>query len=552
MVRVALIGQLWPLGMLLLCCFILLAVLQLQTARSAHPPLLHATSSKYDHLESLEDLNIDLNYGIVVDAGSTGSRLFLYCWPAHTGNERDLIDIRPVLDQAKLPVVKKVSPGLSTFAEYPQNASEYIRPLLDYAAENVPKEKRAATQVFILATAGMRLVPQAQQDAILVNLRTNLPKLFNFQILPEHIQVISGKWEGVYSWIAVNYILGRFKHDKEPLPAGQNRSKTVGMIDMGGASMQIAFEFTGSLGPNSEDLVQVVNLGCSDHDTTHSYQLFVTTFLGFGVNEAQKMYEQALSDRLFDANETTQRDPCLPVNLVKTVQRDDGTSFSRKGIGDWKQCYEAVSKLLRKDECSLPPCFFANVRRPASADLSAADLFGFSEYWYSLQDVLTLGGPYNYEKTSTMAHEFCHLRWSTIQERARKQLYPLATDERLRSQCFKSAWISAVLHEGFGVSRTVHNFKTAFRIAGQEVQWALGAMLYNMRYFPLGDIQRKELERKRGREQYGHIAGGDSTDATTSSLGLYHLLLVASAIVLIALVARCYLISSRRSTSCFG
>jgi ectonucleoside triphosphate diphosphohydrolase 4 len=59
----------------------------------------------------------------MIDAGSTGSRLFVYCWPATSGSDRDLIDIRPVLDAANLPVVRKVSPGLSSFANTPENAS---------------------------------------------------------------------------------------------------------------------------------------------------------------------------------------------------------------------------------------------------------------------------------------------------------------------------------------------------------------------------------------------------------------------------------------------
>jgi hypothetical protein len=36
----------------------------------------------------------------------------------------------------------------------------YIKPLLDHAANFVPEKKRPGTPVFILATAGMRLVPE--------------------------------------------------------------------------------------------------------------------------------------------------------------------------------------------------------------------------------------------------------------------------------------------------------------------------------------------------------------------------------------------------------
>ena len=51
-------------------------------------------------------------------------------------------------------------------------------------------------------------------------------------------QVIDGRMEGVYGWIAVNYMLGRFDHAfVEP-----NRQTTVGALDMGGASTQITYE----------------------------------------------------------------------------------------------------------------------------------------------------------------------------------------------------------------------------------------------------------------------------------------------------------------------
>ena len=48
--------------------------------------------------------------------------------------------------------------GISSFVLNPSAASESLSPLLDYAAQQVPAEKRPETPLYIMATAGMRLL----------------------------------------------------------------------------------------------------------------------------------------------------------------------------------------------------------------------------------------------------------------------------------------------------------------------------------------------------------------------------------------------------------
>ncbi|VBB26457.1 unnamed protein product [Acanthocheilonema viteae] len=466
-----------------------------------------------------------------VDAGSTGSRLFLYKY--RSVNDRELIDVKPVRDKLSLrPVVKKITPGLASFRDKPEDAAEYIKPLLDYAVEFIPLNKHSYTTLFIFATAGMRLLPIEKQNKVLRNLRQNLPFQTSIQIIPDHIKVIEGKWEGIYSWIAVNYILGRFTRNKTDF----TRQPTVGIIDMGGASIQIAVELNLTSGINES--VESINLGCKDNEQAYSYRLFVTTFLGYGVNEALQKYEQKLCNDLVVKNTNISyiRDPCLPVNLLKTVKSKDGSQFSRKGkthktwkhkpelhnthpeldnnpldwdlhytfissswakyvvdigIGDWDTCIKNVRLLLTatvaNSKCYGQKCLFGLVRSPPIS-LSEIELYGFSEYWFSLENVLSMGGQYDFSKTASKARQFCRMKWSTIRMQYRNNVYPKADEARLRSQCFKSAWITAVLHEGFSVSKTHNRFRSAFDVNGQEAHWALGALLYHMRYFPLREI----------------------------------------------------------------
>ena len=86
-------------------------------------------------------------YGIVIDAGSSGSRMRVYQWPQRT--ERDMVpDIRELYDFKK-------TPGISSFAG--NRLAELDNYMLDFtkrAEDHVPKEKRSKTPIYVMATAG--------------------------------------------------------------------------------------------------------------------------------------------------------------------------------------------------------------------------------------------------------------------------------------------------------------------------------------------------------------------------------------------------------------
>ena len=125
---------------------------------------------------------------------------------------------------------------------------EYIRPLFEFALTHIPEKYHKETSLYILATAGMRLLPKTQQDPILSNLREGVTTEYPFRFEKENLEIISGRQEGVYQWLAINYVLGKLDHHLQTTSITKHvkvqggdsvnddetlgRQKTVGAIDM--------------------------------------------------------------------------------------------------------------------------------------------------------------------------------------------------------------------------------------------------------------------------------------------------------------------------------
>lgn len=454
------------------------------------------------------------HYGIVIDCGSSGSRVYVYQWPTHSGNPKELLQIEQLTDARGLPIVKKITPGLSTFGDNPSAASEYLHPLLTYAANHIPEEKHSETLLYILATAGMRVLPESTQRRILDELQTSIPKDFKFVVADNHFEVITGKQEGVYGWISVNYILDKFSHGIEEHPLvivdvpGQSsasiphsRRRTVGVIDMGGGSMQIAFEVTRKInfdyvkeGP-AKNLMAEFNLGCKSTDLDHNYQLYVSTFLGFGANSARERYEQMLLQLYANSSQGYHKlspipDPCLPLGLHhKSADRVHHETYF-VGLGDYNQCKRSLLPLLNLTvPCQKPPCSMNGIYQ-ANINFNNSEFYGFSEFWYSMEDVYRTGGHYDAMKFDKMSNDHCATRWAKLEEWFTKKYYPKSDARRLRLQCFKAAWLSVVLHHGFQFPRNYRHFYSTQKIDGKDVQWTLGALIHRSRYLPLREIDQ--------------------------------------------------------------
>ena len=98
-----------------------------------------------------------LRYGVILDAGSTGTRAHVYAWPpARPTAIVELEGVEELLER---------EPGISAFAGTPAELDGYLQPILIAASALVPALARPETRVQVLATAGMRALSASAHAA---------------------------------------------------------------------------------------------------------------------------------------------------------------------------------------------------------------------------------------------------------------------------------------------------------------------------------------------------------------------------------------------------
>lgn len=457
----------------------------------------------------------DERYGVVLDAGSSGTRVYVYKW---NGNPAGRVETSspPTLPEleTKDKWTKKVHPGVSTFGEAPDLVGpDHLQPLLEHALAYIPEDAVPHTPIFLLATAGMRLLPDHQQKDVLRNICAYIKSETKFSI-PDcdvHIQVIPGETEGLYGWIAANYLLGGFDSPKDHHHGKGHH--TYGFLDMGGASAQIAFAPNSTEAEKHANDLTLLRLR-TVNGLPQEYKVFVTTWLGFGANEARRRYVADLEESYAIDGILEVPDPCLPtglrLNFDGSIISDDGSpSLSNhylRGVGKFDECLKRTFPLLEKDiPCPDEPCLVHGVHVPA-IDFEVNHFIGISEYWHTTHEIFEMAHKdksYDFNTYQKRVKEFCEQDWSDIKQSVEDHAYGKQVDEKSALEvCFKASWLINMLHDGIGIPRvgiednnvSAHNgtkevlqsgkdkgfldpFQAVNKIKSTEVSWTMGKML---------------------------------------------------------------------------
>jgi Golgi nucleoside diphosphatase len=478
-------------------------------------------------------------HGLMIDAGSTGSRLHVYEWDprvlkSHTEVAAALSGQAPVsVPGTESRWTDRLGPGLASFAldnlvettnDGAANGAvneealvaaiaDYLAPLLDFARTVLQSKESRWPQfpIFLRATAGMRLLEPHQRSTVLDAVRTVLHNAtYNpFYFTSDQASVLSGEEEAAYDWVGVNFLL-----NDEWLLSNRETDAVVaprvsyGALDMGGASTQISF-----YEPN-EDIMS--NLFKVPIGQTKPWNIYAHSFLLYGVNEAYRRFQARLM-----ANETSEQrlvggiyNPCLPggarqevqtnihvsVSGVETLQYQPASHSSgdngyyqailvnENKHGDADQCLSLAGDLLhleKNDWCEFAhrgDCSLAGIYQPRlpkqGNDEVVREFIAFSNY-YKICEFLHLPERATVAQLEQATRNTCSMSRSELVEFNNG----VVDESELDSYCFRSAYAFALLHDGYGfqLSDTIRATQV---INGQKVGWALGAMLYEINAMP--------------------------------------------------------------------
>eukprot|EP01088_Endostelium_zonatum_P011564 TRINITY_DN25711_c0_g1_i1.p1 TRINITY_DN25711_c0_g1~~TRINITY_DN25711_c0_g1_i1.p1 ORF type:complete len:495 (-),score=110.68 TRINITY_DN25711_c0_g1_i1:44-1528(-) len=388
----------------------------------------------------------DLKYVVFMDAGSTGTRIYVYTYPA--SSKIPLLLIGSV-NETRLDY--RVRPGLATFGKNLSAIPEYLTPLLDFATKSVPQNQQATTPLYLTGTAGFRIINSSESDAIMAVTQQFFQKskfLFKFT------RVITGQEEGAFGWVSVNYLSNKL---------GRPPSETVTGMDLGGASTQISFY--------SDDPAIPVTDKFSVRFNGYTYNLYTHSYLYFG----QDQYRLQVLNHLvaLHPDSTSIDNPCYFTGYQENFTTIDNQLIQFNGTSDFDACESIQKSIMGIDNKTLPNTGMRGVYQPK---LNNNYAIAFSAFYRNIES-LFLGktqSPSLQQIEDLMKTNICRMDW----EQAKSYFSAVGEESIISGYCMIGTYIELLLADAYGFAKTTTGIVFLGDTNGNTFEYPLGAVMY--------------------------------------------------------------------------
>lgn len=425
--------------------------------------VLYVMPTRYPS-DSMESLNRkfspnlgSMKYAVIFDAGSSGSRVHVFCFDEN-------LDLVPIGNELELFVQKK--PGLSSFASDPMAAADSLLPLLKDAENVVPRNLRSNTPVRVGATAGLRQLEGDASDRILQAVRDFLKSKSSFKAQADAVIVLDGNQEGAYQWVTINYLLGKL---------GKKYSDTVGVVDLGGGSVQMAYAISESDAQKAPKL--------SDGEDTYvqemylkgtKYFLYVHSYLHYGLLAARaeilKVSGESGSPCILGGHHGTYKYGGAVYPASSTSQ---GSSMST--------CREVALKALKINEpaCTHMKCTFGGVWNGGGGD-GQKNMFVASFFFDRAAEAGIINPSLAVAKVRPADYESAANRACATGLEGAKSEFPRVETDNLPYLCMDLVYQYTLLVDGFGLEPQQEITlvkKVEYKNSFVEAAWPLGSAI---------------------------------------------------------------------------
>lgn len=474
--------------------FIILCIILLNSVEyifGAMPMISQKTPPAY------HDMALHSTVGLIVDAGSGGSRLHIYKWNQRVFRSPYPSVSFPSTDENWTDVIL---PGISAFKDNPFEVRSHVKLMIDYA-KNLLKNVEDYWQyfpIYLKATGGMRELSMNERIAIMTVIRDYLSDstLCPFYFEPEFARVISGEEEAAFAWAAANFLMGTLVDPLEDNLAVHDgmssAAQTYGTLDLGGASTQIAFYV-----PNQEIMEGLFKFQIG----RKHWNIYTKSFLQFGHNSARVRHLHDISTTAYAilSNSTENNHfvytSCFHSGYMEEYFNKDVQSLMNihgplvPSTNQFQQCKDTLVPLL---QLALDPfcewvyhgeCGIAGQYQPSIPSEENMPFIGLSSYEipWDIFDMPTTATLFDF---SAKVEYMCSLSFSDL-------ILYIETLKHIREDyapmvpyfCFMGTYIVTLLTEGYGFPLT-HTLTVLKKVDGHKVGWTLGAILYEINSLP--------------------------------------------------------------------